>query len=129
MTPFEDLKGNGRPFFRRRSRTNLVQISVLLCVVDLAVEPVGPEEAGGVVVHGRVAHGAAEARRVPRLGRHLEDVAVGDGVAAQRALRARGPGRDHLRLKGRGRESNRIEFRSRAESTKTEIENQFAAAQ
>ncbi len=62
----------------------------LLCIIQLAVEPVFPEEAALVCVHDGVADGAAEAGRVPRLARHLEDVPVGDQVAAERALVALG---------------------------------------
>jgi hypothetical protein len=43
-----------------------------------------------VRVHDCVADGAPEALRVPRPARHLEDVAVGDDVAAETALVALG---------------------------------------
>ena len=61
-----------------------------LGVVDLAVEPVLAQEAARVRVHDGVADAAAQALRVPRPVRHLEDVAVGDDVAAERALVALG---------------------------------------
>lgn len=57
-----------------------------LRVVGLAVELVLLEEAGGVRVEHAGAHAAAQAVRVPRPRRHLEDVPVRDHLAAERAV-------------------------------------------
>ena len=61
-----------------------------LGVVALAVEPVLAQEAARVRLHDGVADAAAQALRVPRPVRHLEDVPVRDDVAAKRALVALG---------------------------------------
>ena len=57
-----------------------------LGVVDLAVEAVLAQEAAGVRVHDGVADAAAQALRVPRTVRHLEDVPVRDDLPAEGAL-------------------------------------------
>ena len=57
-----------------------------LGVVDLAVEAVLAQEAAGVRVHDGVADAAAQALRVPRPVRHLEDVPVRDDLPAEGAL-------------------------------------------
>ena len=58
----------------------------LLDVVQLAVELLLPQEAAGVGVEQGVTDAAVEAVGVPGAARHLEDVAVGDDVAAEAAL-------------------------------------------